>query len=84
MIDPELLAKLRCPETRQPVRLADAAEVTKLNERIQAGAVSNRGGKTVAEPIDAALVREDRKFAYPIRHDIPLMLLEEAIPLTAV
>jgi uncharacterized protein YbaR (Trm112 family) len=26
-------------------------------------------------------VREDRKYLYPIRQDIPVMLVDEAIPL---
>jgi len=35
----------------------------------------------VLERIDAGLVRADGKFLYPIRHDIPIMLVDEAIPL---
>lgn len=81
MIDSELLSKLRCPETRQPLRLADPGEVSQLNERIKAGAVRNRAGKPVTDSVDGALVREDRQFAYAIRQDIPVMLVEEAIPL---
>lgn len=79
MIDPELLAKLRCPETRLPVRPAGADEISRLNERIRAGGVSNRSGKPVTETVDGALVRQDRKLAYPIRNEIPLMLVEEAL-----
>jgi len=82
MIDSELLSKLRCPETRQPLRLAEAAEVTQLNQRISSGAVRNRAGKPVTDPIEGALVREDQQVVYAIRHGIPLMLVEDAIPLT--
>ena len=81
MINSELLSKLRCPETRQPLRLADATEVSQLNERIKSGGVKNRGGKPVTEPVDGALVRDDRQVAYAIRQEIPVMLVEEAIPL---
>jgi uncharacterized protein len=81
MIDPELLSKLRCPETRQPLRLADATQVLQLNDRIRAGDLKNRGGKAVTESIDGALVREDDRVAYAIRREIPVMLVEEAIPL---
>jgi uncharacterized protein YbaR (Trm112 family) len=81
MIDPELLPKLRCPETRQPLRLADATQVLQLNDRIRAGDLKNRGGKAVTESIDGALVREDDRVAYAIRREIPVMLVEEAIPL---
>ncbi len=81
MIDSELLVKLRCPDTRRPLRPATAAELAELNEVIGRGEVTNRGGKVVSERIDGALVRDDETVAYPIRHDIPLMLVEEAIPL---
>ena len=81
MIDSELLSKLRCPETRQPLRLAESSDVAQMNERIKAGVARNRGGKVIAETVDGMLVREDRKFAYAIRHDIPVMLVEEAIAL---
>ena len=40
----------------------------------------NRGGEAVKEHLDGGLVREDRKFLYPIREDIPIMLIDEAIP----
>jgi len=81
LIDPGLLKILCCPETRQPVSEADAALVTELNNRIAAGAVKNRGGKSVSYKIDGALIRQDRQIVYPIRHRIPIMLIDEAIPL---
>jgi uncharacterized protein len=81
MIDPGLLKILCCPETHQPLAEADAALVADLNARIAQGSVKNRAGKSVAQAIDAALVRSDRQVAYPIRNRIPIMLAEEAIPL---
>jgi uncharacterized protein YbaR (Trm112 family) len=35
----------------------------------------------VTDPVQEALVREDGKYAYPVREDIPIMLVDEAIPL---
>ena len=81
MIDPELLEILACPETKMPVRLADAELVEAINAAISRGALKNAGGETVTEPIDAGLIREDDKTLYPIRDDIPIMLIEEAIAL---
>ncbi len=81
MIDAGLLKILCCPETHQPVAEAEAKLVADLNTRIAAGSVKNRGGKAVADSIDGALVRADRQVAYPIRNRIPVMLVEEAIPL---
>ena len=80
MIDPDLLKILCCPETHQEVRLAEAAVVDKVNAQIAAGALKNRVGQPVQEKIEGGLVRTDGKFLYPIRRDIPVMLVDEAIP----
>lgn len=80
-IDPELLSILACPETKEPVHLAPQDLVDALNRRIAQGEVRNRGGEVVTEPIDGGLVREDGRYLYPIREDIPIMLIEEAIEL---
>ena len=81
MVDPELLEILVCPETHQPVRPAGAELLDRLNEAIRSGRVANRGGTAVSEPIDEALIREDDKILYPVREDIPIMLIDEAIEL---
>ena len=81
MIAQELLGILVCPESKQPVQLADAALVSRMNELILAGQLRNRGGSSVNDPVDGALIREDGSVAYVIREDIPTMLVEEAIPL---
>ncbi len=83
MIDPELLAILVCPETRQPVRPAEADILTRLNSAIEAGTVVNQGGQEVREPIEEGLIREDGRVLYPVREDIPIMLIDEAIALDA-
>ncbi|MBD3316315.1 MAG: hypothetical protein GF344_11055 [Chitinivibrionales bacterium] len=79
MIDKELLDILCCPETKQEVRYVEGEPIKKINERIKTGTLKNRGGDTVKEPIHAGLLREDRKYLYPIREDIPIMLIDEAI-----
>lgn len=77
----ELVDTLVCPETQQTVRLADACLLDRLNRRIRQGALANRGGTRLTTPFEAALVREDRQYCYPVRADIPVMLIDEAIPL---
>ncbi len=81
MIDPELLNLLCCPETHQALQVADAALIEKLNTQVTHGALKNRGGKPVTEKLEGGLVRADRKFLYPVRTDIPVLLIDEAIPL---
>ena len=81
MVDPELLEILVCPENKTPVALADEELLRRANEAIEAGSLKNRAGEIVKERIDGGLVREDKAFMYPIRDDIPIMLIDEAIPL---
>jgi uncharacterized protein YbaR (Trm112 family) len=80
-IDKELLAILCCPETKQDVSLADEALIARLNDRIGKGELKNKAGQPVTEKLDGGLLRADRKVLYPIREDIPVMLIEEGIPI---
>jgi uncharacterized protein YbaR (Trm112 family) len=80
MVDKELLDILCCPETRQNVTVAGGDLVKKINDGINGGKVKNRGDTLIKDPIDAGLLREDGKYLYPIREDIPIMLIDEAIP----
>ena len=80
-LDSTLLSILACPEDKTPVTLAADDVVAGINDAIGAGTLSNRGGDKVTEAIEAGLVREDGKYLYPVRDDIPVMLIEEAIEL---
>jgi len=79
MIDKELLEILCCPETKQDIQYVEGEVIGRINAQIKQGTLKNRGGETVKETLDAGLLREDRKYIYPIRQDIPIMLIDEAI-----
>ena len=81
MIDKDYLSMLACPDTRQPLEEATPEQLTALNARIAQGAVTNKGGTSVKEPIQAGLVRKDGKALYPIVDRIPVLLVDESIPL---
>jgi len=81
MISPDLLEILCCPETHQALVLAEGATVAMINQQIARGEARNRAGQPVHAAIEGGLVRSDKKFLYPIRRDIPIMLIDEAIPL---
>jgi uncharacterized protein YbaR (Trm112 family) len=81
MVNPELLKILCCPETHQSLRESPAELVEDLNRQIAAGTLKNRAGKVVIAKLSGGLIRSDGKYLYPIREQIPIMLVDEAIPL---
>jgi uncharacterized protein len=81
MIDPELLKILCCPETRQPLSVADAELLERLNKSVDSGRLVNRAGRPIQHRLDGGLVRQDGELFYPILQSIPILLVGEAIPL---
>lgn len=81
MLQKDLLDILCCPETKEDLTLAEASLLEQINRQIAAGSVKNRAGQAVTEKIDEGLLRKDRKFLYPVREDLPIMLIDEALPM---
>lgn len=80
-LDKDLLAILCCPETKQSVMLADDLLIQKVNDAIERGTLKNKAQKPVTEKLDGGLIRSDNQILYPVREDIPVMLIDEGIPL---
>ena len=78
-LDQDLLAILACPETKEPVALADDELVARVNAAIAAGGVTSRDGQAVTRALETGLLRQDGKVLYPVRGGIPIMLIDESI-----
>jgi uncharacterized protein YbaR (Trm112 family) len=83
VVDQSLLDILVCPETKQTLTVADPAVLDRVNAAIRGGGVTNRGGQALSAPIVAGLLRKDGAVLYPVRDDIPIMLIDESIQLPA-
>jgi len=79
-INKELLEILCCPLTKVPLKEASPALVERLNERIRAGQVKYENGATVKDELQEALLTVDGQRIYAVRDDIPIMLVDESIP----
>lgn len=85
MIDKELLGIIVCPETKQDLVIAEPGLIERVNLLIEKGEVMNRSKQKVSEKIDGGLIqKDDRKYLYPIRDNIPILLIDESIPLEAI
>lgn len=84
MIENRLLEILVCPVTKSSLRLADPELVERLNLAIGEGRIVDRTNKKVEVPVEAGLLCEGDQFFYRIEDDIPVMLPEEAIPLSQI
>ena len=80
-IERSVLELLRCPETMQRLQPAADSLLSRLNAQIDAGQLRNRGGRPVVRRCDSGLVREDGRYLYPVCQEIPILILNEAIPL---
>ena len=80
MMDPDFLAMLVCPTSREPLRCASDGELAALNDAIASGGVRNRGGNPVSEALEGALATSDGAWLYPVQGGIPILLAPEAIP----
>ena len=78
-MDKRLLAILQCPITRKGLSLAKPATLKSVNAAIESGALCNRDGETLSEPLTEALLTDDGKVLYPVASGIPVLLEGESV-----
>ena len=73
----------RCWSVPKPIAASVASNelMARINRAIAAGRLTNKAGRTVEKPLDGGLVRADKAVLYPIVDEIPMMLVDEGIPL---
>ena len=81
-LDKKLLDLLVCPDNRSAVQMASPDLINKVNNLITSGQLKNRAGKLISNTLEAGLIRADGKVLYPVRDDIPLMLVDEGIEIS--
>lgn len=81
MVDKELLKILVCPQSHQSLVPASPGILSRINSAITKGTLTNKKGTVVTEPIQEGLVTQDGSVIYPVREDIPVMLIDESISL---
>ncbi len=74
-----LLKLVVCPDDRQPLTAAPLALIERLNELVAQRALRNVVGSLIDEPLEQALVRQDRQRLYANRAGIPVLLPQEGV-----
>jgi uncharacterized protein YbaR (Trm112 family) len=78
-ISKDLIQMLRCPETKEMLSEAPESLIAKINEAIEQKVAYYRNNTPVLDKIDGGLLRADGKYLYPVREDIPILLVDESI-----
>ena len=79
-IDPDLLEILVCPQTKGELELVDLPEAVR-QQLVEKYREHFRDDEPVVEQ---ALYSPDSELVYPIVSDIPIMLVDEALPASTI
>lgn len=80
MFDKSVIGLVCCVETQQKLSLVDDETLAAINKDAVEGNLMSRGYIPYNKPLTGALVREDKKFFYPIVDEYSRYDYECAIP----
>lgn len=66
VIDKNILSLLRCPNSGETLKIADADSIAALNQSILDGDVSNAAGESVSDVIDGGLINQSGTWMSPL------------------
>ncbi len=81
-VDRRLLEIICCPITHVALESAPRARLHMLNLQIAERRITSRGGRTLEQPLEDALMTVDGRLMYPVADGILLLLEDEAIHLS--
>lgn len=84
MIDEKLTAVLRCPLSGQSLKIADESLISAVNAAIDQGKLRDHREQKIQGRLEGGLVTADQRRLYPIRDQIPTMIIDESIPLSQI
>lgn len=78
-MDKRMLSFLRCPVSHKGLAQAGRDSLSAVNTAIDAGGLTTRDGRVLAEHLTEALITDDGKVLYPVAEGIPVLLEGESI-----
>jgi uncharacterized protein YbaR (Trm112 family) len=84
LLSDEIIKILCCPKTKLPLKLLDQSAIDKINKEIENGELKYFTGDTVHDKIDGGFLRIDGKLLFPIKNEIPVLIMDEAIDIPII
>ena len=75
----EWISIFKCPITGNDLRLLEAEEIERLNQKVSLGQVWQADGKAMTASVEKGLISTDGTYIYPIMKEIILLLKDLAI-----
>ncbi len=79
----KLLDILICPITKEKLSIAPEQIISLLNSQIAEQKLKNYKGDLIEIKLEKGLVNNTNSYLYPIMSEIPVLLPDEAIPLSS-